>query len=143
MSRLHFCLSSLFVLAFSLDAKGDEDSFPPLKGKEPPQNFEELWEGYDPSREPLEVQVVHEWKNEGITTRMLTYSVGTFKGTCSQMGAYYSFPDGAFRKSSGDSANARRRSKSQPGDGGSGGGKWLCLHFHQLGRESDGRSKSP
>ena len=98
MSRLHFCLSSLLVLAFSLDAKGDEDSFPPLKGKEPPQNFEELWAGYDPSREPLEVQVVHEWKNEGITTRMLTYSVGTFKGTCSQMGAYYSFPDGASGK---------------------------------------------
>lgn len=70
------------------------DSFPPLDGP-PPQNFQELWQGYNPTAEPLDVQVVHEWHANGITTQLLTYHIGTFKGRPSRMGAYYAFPQDA------------------------------------------------
>ena len=69
------------------------DTLPPLKDGKVPQSLEELWEGYDPTNEPLEVQVVHEWQRGNNTVRMLVYTVGTFKGKKSRMGAYYAFPN--------------------------------------------------
>lgn len=70
------------------------ETFPPLEGP-PPQTFHELWRGYDPSAEPLDVQVIHEWHADGITTQLLTYHIGTFKGRPARMGAYYAFPQHA------------------------------------------------
>lgn len=80
---LLLCLAQNFIFA--------ADSLPPLTGL-PPQTVEQLWAGYDPNKEPLEVEVVHEWTRNGITTRMLVYTIGTFKGVKSRMGAYYAFP---------------------------------------------------
>ena len=57
-----------------------------------PQNLDELWAGYDPRREPLETEVVKEWKEGDITFRFVLYTVGTFKGKKSRMLAYYAFP---------------------------------------------------
>ena len=68
------------------------DSLGPLEDGKVPQNLEELWAGYDPTREPLEVKVVHEWRRGDATVRMLVYTIGTFKGRKSRMGAYYAFP---------------------------------------------------
>ena len=55
------------------------DSLLPLESGKVPQTFEELWTGYDPAAEPLDVQIVHEWKTkyEGkdITGQMLTLTV--------------------------------------------------------------------
>ena len=74
------------------------ESFPPLAGGPPPQNVAELWQSYDPTAEPLDVQVVHEWQADGITTQLLTYHIGTFKGRPSRMGAYYACPTDAKAK---------------------------------------------
>ena len=49
----------------------------------------ESWAGYDSTKEPLEVKVVREWKDKGITCRYLTYTIGTFKGQKSKMAAFY------------------------------------------------------
>ena len=84
--RVTACLMLLSATA------GAAESFPPLAGGAPPQNLTELWQGYDPTAEPLDVQVVREWNADGITTQLLTYHVGTFKGQPSRMGAYYAFP---------------------------------------------------
>ena len=60
-------------------------------------DIDELWAGYDPRKEPLEVQVVHQWQHEyagqSMTVQMLVYTVGTFKGVKSRMGAYFALPD--------------------------------------------------
>ena len=69
------------------------DSLMPLVDGRVPQNLEELWEGYDPSKEPLEVEIVHEWQRGDATVRMIVYTIGTFKGQKSRMGAYYAFPN--------------------------------------------------
>lgn len=95
MSYKPFAIFALTCLL--LNTVSGQDSFPPLKGP-PPRNFEELWDGYDPDKEPLKVHLVHEWTTGAMTTRMLTYSVGTFKGVESRMGAYYAFPKQAAGK---------------------------------------------
>lgn len=79
-----------------------KDTLPPLQDGKVPQTYEELWAGYDPTAEPLDVQVLNEWKvkyqGKDITVQLLTYAIGTFKGQVSRMAAYYGFPTGAAGK---------------------------------------------
>jgi len=58
-----------------------------------PDNVVDLWKDYDPAKEDLEVKVIKEWKEDGVTTRYITFKVGTFKGKDARIAAYYSFPD--------------------------------------------------
>jgi len=68
------------------------DTLPPLNDGKVPQSLEELWDGYDPTQEPLEVEIVHQWQRGDATVQMLVYTIGTFKGKKSRMGAYYAVP---------------------------------------------------
>jgi len=68
------------------------DTLQPLNDGKVPQSLEELWDGYDPTREPLDVELVHQWRRGDATIQMLVYTVGTFKGKKSRMGAYYAVP---------------------------------------------------
>ncbi|NBS53056.1 MAG: alpha/beta hydrolase, partial [Spartobacteria bacterium] len=78
------------------------DTLPPLQDGKVPQTYEELWAGYDPTAEPLDVQVLNEWKvkyqGQDITVQLLNYTIGTFKGQVSRMAAYYGFPTGGAGK---------------------------------------------
>jgi predicted esterase len=57
-----------------------------------PRNVADLWKDYDARMEPLDVQIVKEWKADGVVTRYVTFKVGTFKGEDARIAAYYSFP---------------------------------------------------
>ncbi len=57
-----------------------------------PQNVEQLWANVDPGKEPLEVEVVREWEEEGGVFRYVVYTIGTFKGVKARMAAFYGFP---------------------------------------------------
>lgn len=70
-----------------------EDSFTAYKADEVPQNVTGLWKDYDARKEPLDIEVVKEWKADGVVTRYVTFRVGTFKGADARIAAYYSFPD--------------------------------------------------
>lgn len=80
---------ALLLLSRSLPAA---ESLRPLNENQVPQNLAELWSGYDPAKEPLEVEVVHQWQEDGMTVQMLSYAIGTFKSQKSRMGGYYAFP---------------------------------------------------
>ncbi|MBT3193211.1 MAG: alpha/beta hydrolase fold domain-containing protein [Verrucomicrobia bacterium] len=71
-----------------------KDSLPPLTDGKVPQNLDELWGTYDPTSEPLEVNVVREWEEDGVVIKYVTYTIGTFKGQKSTMSAFYAFPKG-------------------------------------------------
>ncbi len=58
-----------------------------------PQTAIDLWKDYDPRKEDLEVEVHHEWKQDGVVSRLISFKVGTFKGSDSRIAAYYCFPD--------------------------------------------------
>ena len=60
-----------------------KNSLAPLEAEKIAQTVEELWAGYDPRAEPLDVEIIREWdevyEGKQITVKMLTFTVGTFK----------------------------------------------------------------
>lgn len=63
-----------------------------------PQTVAELWAGYDPRHDPLETEVIREWKEDGGLYRHVRFLVGTFKGRAARMTAIYGFPEGSAEK---------------------------------------------
>ncbi len=59
-----------------------------------PQNVKELWEGFDPRKDPLEVEVVRQWTQNGGDYRCVLYTIGTLKGKKARMAGFYGFPEG-------------------------------------------------
>ena len=70
-----------------------EDTFEPY-ASDVPESAVALWEDYDPRHEPLNIEVVQEWENDGVVTRYVTFTVGTFKGKESRIAGYYCLPAG-------------------------------------------------
>ena len=70
---------------------GAQDTLSPID-KEPPSNFTEMWSGFDPTSEPLNVEVLKEWEEKGTSLRIVRFDVGTFKGQTAKIAAVYGFP---------------------------------------------------
>ena len=78
--------------ALALTACATQDSLPSLKDGKAPTNLSELWGDYDPCKEPLDTQVVREWKEGDNTYRTVIFTIGTFKGKVARLAAFYAFP---------------------------------------------------
>ena len=63
-----------------------------------PQTVIDLWSDFDPRKDPLEVEVIREWKEDGAVFRHVRYFISTFKGKPARMAAVYGFPEGAKEK---------------------------------------------
>jgi dienelactone hydrolase len=72
-----------------------EETLPPLKDGRVPGTFEELWSGFDPRREPLDVEVLQQWEEDGVDLKVIRYRVGVFNGKKAMMAAVYGYPKGA------------------------------------------------
>ena len=59
-----------------------------------PKTFEELWAGFDPRSEPLDVEVLKEWEQDGVVLKVLRYRIGVFKGRKAMMAGVYGHPKG-------------------------------------------------
>ena len=92
MQALQFAVATL--LGVGSEVAG-ADSLPRLTAA--PQNVAQLWGGYDPRAEPLDAEVVREWREDGIVLRYVRYTIGTFKGQPTRMAAFYGFPEGERR----------------------------------------------
>ncbi|MBT3377003.1 MAG: hypothetical protein HN742_35800 [Lentisphaerae bacterium] len=82
-------------LAFACTRVGAEDSLPPLKDGKAPTTVEEAWAGFDPRREPLDVEVLKKWEEDGVVVEIIRLRVGIFKGTKAMLAAVYGYPKGA------------------------------------------------
>lgn len=69
-----------------------------LTAADVPQSVTELWADFDPRKEPLESEVIREWKTNGMVLRAVRFRVGTFKGQPARLAAFYGFPEGAKSK---------------------------------------------
>lgn len=88
-------LFTLFVLAqVGFAAASGAETLLPLPDGKSPETVAAMWAGYDPTREPLEIEIAKEWEEDGVVLRAVRYCIGTFKGKKSWMGAYYGFPKG-------------------------------------------------
>ncbi|MDG2221951.1 MAG: dienelactone hydrolase family protein, partial [Rubripirellula sp.] len=84
----------LFVtlLEGSLATGGEPDTLPPLRNGRAPQNFAEMWAGFDPRAEPLEVETLHQWESDDVMLRIVRFRIGIFKGEKATLAAVYGYP---------------------------------------------------
>ena len=78
-----------------------DETLPPLVDGIPPQTFDALWRDYDPRKEPLDVEVLKEWEEDGVVMKVLRYRIGIFKGQKAMMAAVYGYPKGEGDRSQG------------------------------------------
>ena len=58
-----------------------KDTFSPYQtDEEVPRTVPELWKSYDPTVEPLDVEVVTTFEEDGIICKYVIYTVATVKG---------------------------------------------------------------
>jgi len=70
------------------------ETLPPLSGDDVPKSVEALWADFDPRAEPLDVEVLKEWEEDGVVLKVLRYRIGIFKGQKAMMAAVYGYPKG-------------------------------------------------
>ena len=88
-------VSLLVVYSLALvPCNAQQDSIEPLIENRASETVDEVWGDYDPTVEPLEVEVYKEWVEDGTVLRAVRYCIGTFKGQKSWMAGFYSFPEG-------------------------------------------------
>ena len=91
-------MSKVLCLAALLFSAGahvkDQETLPPLGGSAAPQSFDELWAGCDPREEPLDVEALKEWEEDGVVLKVLRYRIGVFKGQKAMLAAVFGYPKG-------------------------------------------------
>ena len=88
-------LSLLLICSNYLFGQGQDalkETLPPLNGKAAPRNHGETWLGFDPRAEPLDLEILKEWEEDGVILKVLRYRIGVFKGKKAMMGAVYGYP---------------------------------------------------
>ena len=87
-------ITAIVVLLFVCLVAVGQETLPPLKDGKAPQTFEETWAGFDPRAEPLDVEVLKEWEEDGVVLKVLRYRIGIFKGQKAMMAGVYGYPKG-------------------------------------------------
>ena len=85
---------TLLLLCFISTGSAFAETLATLEDDQPPQFFEALWAGFDPRQEPLDIEVLKEWEEDGVTLRVVRYRIGIFKGEKAWMAGVYGFPKG-------------------------------------------------
>lgn len=83
------------IVAFSgsfAAAQDASETLPALKNGQPPKNLTELWQGFDPRAEPLEVETLREWEEDEVVLRIVRFRIGVFKGKTAKLAAVFGFP---------------------------------------------------
>lgn len=85
-------LGGLFVVSAGIAADKSNDSLPAMTPGTLPADIPALWATFDATKDALDVEVLHQYKQSGVTVQMISYVVGIFKGKQVQMGGYLAFP---------------------------------------------------
>ena len=91
-SIFYFCI--LITALTSNTSAASAETLPPLQDGMVPQTHAELWADFDSRAEPLDVEVLHEWEEDGVVLQVLRYRVGIFKGEKAIVAAVYGYPKG-------------------------------------------------
>ncbi|PHR86064.1 MAG: hypothetical protein COA78_38360 [Blastopirellula sp.] len=85
---------AIYLVFANLSLYAEQDSLASLSGHSAPQTYNELWAGYDPQTEPLDVEILHQWEEDGVAMKVLRYRAGIFKGQKAMIAAVYGYPLG-------------------------------------------------
>lgn len=101
MMHAYFRLRGILVFSFCMQLIGlaigtsrGQETLPALPTRNVPTTHRQLWNGYDPRSEPLDIEILKEWKQDGVVLRVVRFRVGTFKGQTATLAAVYGFPEG-------------------------------------------------
>ncbi len=83
---------ALELIVCSLVSASEPDTLPPLEDAQAPKSFAQMWAGFDPRAEPLEVEVLKEWQEQDVLLRIVRFRIGLFKGRKATLAAVYGFP---------------------------------------------------
>ena len=75
----------------------DKETLPSLRNQQPPQTLAEMWAGFDPRAEPLELEVLKQWEQDDVVMRVVRFRIGVFKGKKTTLAAIYGFPKSSRR----------------------------------------------
>lgn len=75
-------------------ANADDTFTPWTEESQVARSVEALWDGLDFRAEPLEIEIVKEWNEDGIVCRYVRYTVCTFGGEPCKVAAFHTFPEG-------------------------------------------------
>ena len=89
---MKFLLLISMLFQFAIPASRAETLGALRPGEEAPKTFEEMWAGFDPRAEPLEVEMLKEWEEDGVVMRVLRYRAGIFKGKKAMIAAVFGYP---------------------------------------------------
>ena len=88
------CLILAVSGLIALPLYAEQETLLPLQDGKAPQTFEQMWAGFDPRAEPLDVEVLKEWEEDGVVLNVLRYRIGIFKGQKAMMAGVYGYPKG-------------------------------------------------
>jgi len=88
------CKHLMAVALIGYTAALGQETLPPLAGESAPQSFEAMWAGFDPRAEPLEVEALKQWEEDGVVLRVVRFRIGIFKGQKALLAAVYGYPKG-------------------------------------------------
>ena len=94
MVKTHVLFITVVLSLFTQQLNSQQETLPPLIDGNVPKTFEQLWAGYDPRTEPLEIETLKEWEEERVVLRIVRYRIGMFKGKKAKMAAVYGYPKG-------------------------------------------------
>lgn len=95
IARRHFLQKAPLLSALPAFASHPSFAEDRVPSDRVPQSVGELWADFDPRSDPLEVEVIREWEEDGGVFRLVRYLIGTFKGKPARMAAIYGYPAGA------------------------------------------------
>mgnify|MGYP003705853379 FL=1 len=88
-------LFAMCAVCLSAQSYGQlEDTFAPLTEGQSITTVDALLSGFDPRKEPLDVEVLKEWEEDGVVMQVLRFRVGVFQGRKAMMAAVYGYPKG-------------------------------------------------
>lgn len=90
-------LLAIAVLTVSVSAAHSTDTLHPLQGVHAPGNFAQMWAGFDPRAEPLEIELLKEWEEDEVVLRIIRFRIGVFKGQIARLAAVYGIPKSAIQ----------------------------------------------
>ncbi len=89
------CLLVVFAALIGTSFIAQAETLPSLKDGNAPHTLESLWAGFDPRSEPLEIEILRAWEEEGVELQVVRYRIGIFKGQKAMMAGVYGYPKGA------------------------------------------------
>ena len=88
------CFFIALILSCFCTPKLRAETLKPIDPQYPPQDYDTLWQEFDPLSEPIDVEVLKEWEQDGVVLRVIRYHIGVFKGKRSSMAGIYGYPKG-------------------------------------------------